>query len=92
MIFLLSYTPIFFRASAAMGTVEFTGLEMMFRMACQEQEKGMQITIHGARASVRVQTRLSSLYYGICVCACILRMPFIAGSCNTCDGRVSLIC
>jgi hypothetical protein len=30
----LSYTPIFFSASAAMGTVELTGLEMMFRMAC----------------------------------------------------------
>ena len=28
------YTPAFFRTSAAMGTVELTGLEMMFRMAC----------------------------------------------------------
>jgi hypothetical protein len=35
----LSYTPIFFSASAAMGTVELTGLEMMFRMAWQQQQQ-----------------------------------------------------
>jgi len=29
----LSYTPMAFRVSAAMGTVEFTGLEMMFKIA-----------------------------------------------------------
>ncbi len=29
----LSYTPSFLSASAAMGTVELTGLEMMFKIA-----------------------------------------------------------
>jgi hypothetical protein len=52
MTFLLSYTPIFFRASAAMGTVEFTGLEMMFRMAWQQQ--GRQ---HAAMAAAAVHSR-----------------------------------
>jgi hypothetical protein len=31
----LSYTPILLSVSAAMGTVELTGLEMMFSTACQ---------------------------------------------------------
>lgn len=34
MIFRLSYTPIRLSVSAAMGTVELTGLEMMLMMAC----------------------------------------------------------
>jgi hypothetical protein len=33
--FRLSYTPNFFRVSAAIGTVLFTGLEMMFKIAWQ---------------------------------------------------------
>ncbi len=32
--FLLSYTPAAFRTSAAIGTVELTGLEIMLIMAC----------------------------------------------------------
>ena len=34
--FFLSYTPAAFSTSAAMGTVELTGLLMMFKMACRQ--------------------------------------------------------
>lgn len=39
--FFLSYTPAAFSTSAAMGTVELTGLLMIFRMACRQHNPSL---------------------------------------------------
>lgn len=42
--FFLSYTPAAFKISAAMGTVELTGLEIMLIMACSEGYSSVKST------------------------------------------------
>ena len=56
-----SYTPSFFSVSAAMATVELTGLEMMFSSACGQWHTGTfrelpDATGHGAISIAHMYT------------------------------------